>query len=117
MDKSEILAAFATRFVRKEFRERFLHEAAKKPTDLHRRVCHELEKIFDVSYKGGNMPFYAGDQCLFLGWSSPISILSWEEAKARIAAGGGGYLAIKSDGSAFYAEAEGYPPLVYSGRR
>jgi methionyl-tRNA synthetase len=114
MEKSEAVAIFASRFVRKEFRERFQHELAKKPGDLHRRICHEIEKVFDGAYKGQAASFQAQDQCFFLGWSS-VTVTTWAEAKARIDQGGGGYLAIKSDGSAFYAETEGYPAQAYAG--
>jgi hypothetical protein len=115
MEISNTLITFAGRFVKEEFRERFLHEAMKKPKDLHQRICHDIEKIFDNSYKGRAAPFQAQDQCLLLGWSSPFTATSWDEAKAKIDQGGGGYLVIKSDGSAFYAEAEGYPALAFAG--
>ena len=37
------------------------------------------------------------------------------EAEKKMAGGGGGYLVIKSDGSAFYAETEAYPAVIYAG--
>lgn len=115
VESAEALAVFASRFIRKDFRVRFLHEAVKKPGALHRRICHEIESVIDSSYKGRAAPFQANDQCLFLGWFSNISVRAWSEAKAVIDHGGGGYLVIKSDGSAFYAEAEGYPAQTYAG--
>jgi hypothetical protein len=115
MEKSEAFAIFASRFVRREFRERFQHEALKRPRDLHRRICHEIEKVIDSSYKDKAPSFQAQDQCFFLGWSPVITAIAWAEAKARIDRNGGGYLVIKSDGSAFYAETEGYPPQTYAG--
>jgi hypothetical protein len=115
MEKSKILTAFASRFVRGEFRERFLHEAAKKPVNLHRRICHDIGKVFDGKYEGHPAHFQAADKCLFLGWSSPFILVSWAEAREKMKAGGGGYLVIKSDGAAFYAETESYPPVAYAG--
>ena len=32
-----------------------------------------------------------------------------------MSSGGGGYLVIMADGSGFYAETEGYPPIIYTG--
>ncbi|AYQ28873.1 MULTISPECIES: hypothetical protein [unclassified Polaromonas] len=115
MTNPEALAAFVGRFVKAEFRDRFLHEAVKKPKDLHRRVCHDIEKIFDGSYRGRPAAFQVDDQCLLLGWSSPFTAVSWTDAKAKIDQGGGGYLVVKSDGSAFYAETEGEPGVAYAG--
>ena len=116
MDNLEILTSFSDRFVRKDFRDRFLHEAMKNPRELHRRICHDIEKVFDSRFKGQPASFQPSDQCLFLGWSSPIVTLPWAEAKAKMDSGGGGHLAIKIDGSAFYAETEAYPAVVYAGQ-
>jgi len=115
MDHFEVLTIFSSRFVRKEFRARFLHEATKRPVDLHRRICHDIEKVFDHRYKSQAPNFQPSDQCLFLGWSSPIKVISWAEAQATMEGSGGGYLVIKSDGSAFYAETESYPATAYAG--
>lgn len=117
MDESEALARFARRFVRPEFRERFLHEARKKPQELHRRICHDIESVIDASFKGQAASIQPQDPCLFLAWFAPVTRMSWHEARTRMASGGGGYLVIKADGSAFYAETEGYPAQVYAGGR
>jgi hypothetical protein len=115
-DVLEALARFAERFIRREFRERFLHEAANRPVDLHRRVCHDIEKLFEHRYRDGPVHFRPSDRCLFLGWSAPIAVLSWTEVDAKMSRGGGGHLVIRTDGGGFYAEAEGFPPpLVYAG--
>jgi hypothetical protein len=114
-DHLEVLTKFSRCFVHKEFRERFLHEAIKRPVDLHRRICHDIEKVFDGRFKGQSSPIQPSDQCLFLGWFSGITVISWSEAKEIMRSGGGGYLVIKSDGSAFYAETEGEPPMTYAG--
>jgi len=115
MDQTEILALFAQRFVRREFRKRFLHEATKKPVALHRRICHDMEKVFDPKYRNQTGRFQPSDQCLLLGWFTAIKLTSWEEAQATMATGGGGYLAIRIDGASFHAETEAYPAVVYAG--
>jgi len=116
MELLETLAIFADRFVQKAFRERFVHEAIKKPIDLHRRICHDIEKVFDAKYKGQPASFKENDNCLFLGWFSPVTAMTWKEAKENMSGGGGGYLVVKSDGTAFYAETEAYPSVPYAGR-
>lgn len=115
MSLREPLVAFADRFVEPRFRERFVHEALKKPQALHRRVCHDITELFAEQYRGRSAPFADSDTCLFLGWSTPLESMDWHTAKKNMSAGGGGYLVIKSDGSAFYAETEGYPPVCYAG--
>lgn len=115
MDEKNLLSEFADRFVNKQFRERFVHEAMKTPRDLHGRICHDIEKVFDRKFRGKVAPFKDADECLFLGWSSSIATTTWQEAKSRMATGGGGYLVIKSDGKAFYAETEDYPAVPYAG--
>ncbi|WP_157571935.1 hypothetical protein [Hydrogenophaga taeniospiralis] len=115
MDRVLVLRKFAENFVRDEFRERFIHEAMKKPRKLHARVCHEIFHIFDDKYKDGTPKIGVNEQCLYLGWSSEISELTWQEACEKMAGGGGGYLVISAAGTAFYAQTEGYPALNYAG--
>ena len=109
------LAEFANRFIEPRLRERFVHEALKKPKALHRRVCHSMSELFGEKFRGQSANFENSDTCLFLGWSSPFEIIDWHTAKKSMSAGGGGYLVIKVDGSAFYAETEGCPPVCYAG--
>lgn len=115
MSSREVLAAFADRFVEPRLRDRFVHEALKKPQALHRRICHDIAELFGDQYRGRSAPFADSEAFLFLGWSTPLESMDWRTAKKRMSAGGGGYLAIKADGSAFYAETEGYPPVCYAG--
>jgi len=115
MENKEILTVFANGFVNKAFRDRFVHEALKKPNDLHRRICHEIEKVFDNKYKNGIHTFRGEEPCLFLGWFNKIKIISWEEVEATMANGGGGYLVINTKGTKFYAETEAYPSKIYAG--
>ncbi len=115
MNEVEIITKFSRNFVKKKFRERFVHEALKKPNDLHRRICHEISKVFDESYEGKHISFMDEDQCIFLSWNSPIYKTTWKDAKEIMSSGGGGYLVIKADSSGFYAETEAYPAIIYSG--
>ncbi|MBC7750230.1 MAG: hypothetical protein H7Z73_00715 [Candidatus Saccharibacteria bacterium] len=41
--------------------------------------------------------------------------MTWKEAKDKTSNGGGGFLVIKDDATAFYAETEAYPAIVYAG--
>lgn len=113
MNQLICLSEFAKHFVTTEFQERFLHEAKKKPRSLHRRVCHEIDRIFSSQYKGRATSIRGGENVFFLSWSSTIKEIPWIEAKIEIAKGGGGHLAIRTDAKAFFAEAEGYPGLSY----
>ena len=115
MENKEILSNFANSFVNKSFRTRFVHEAIKRPNDLHRRICHEMEKVFDIKYKNRTHAFANEEPCLFLGWFSNIKELTWKEAEEIMAEGGGGYLVINTKGTKFYAETEDYPSEKYSG--
>lgn len=115
MDEIQILKKFAEKFVIKEFQERFIYEALKRPKDLHRRICHQISTVFSEAYEGKKKSFDNKDECLFLSWGEPIYPTTWEEAKAVMSSGGGGYLVIKADGSGFYAETEAYPAKIYSG--
>ena len=114
MEQLEVLDLFASRFVQKPFRERFVHEAMKKPMDLHRRICHDIENVFDTKYRDRTVSLNDEDHCLFLGWPSKLTTKTWKEAKEQMSSGGGGYLVIKADASSFYAETEAYPAVVYS---
>lgn len=88
----------------------------KKTQRLHTRICHEISLLFDDKFKDKLPSFSAQDECLFLGWSSSITETTWKEAQEKMSNNGGGYLVIKSDGTAFYAETEGYPPTIYAGK-
>lgn len=113
MDKASCLAAFAERFVASDYRERFVHEATKKPHTLHRRVCHEIDRLFAGKYKGAATSIRDGELVFFLTWSSGMIETTWGEAKTTIARGGGGHLVVRANATAFFAEAEGYPALTY----
>ena len=42
----DLLVTFAVRHVQSGIRERFLHEALKKPGKLQSRICHTIHDIF-----------------------------------------------------------------------
>lgn len=115
MNENQILKKFAERFVKKKFQKRFVHEALKRPKDLHRRICHQITTVFDEAYKRKKISFDNKDECLFSSWGEPIYLTTWKEAEEVMSSGGGGYLVIKADGSGFYAETEAYPVKIYSG--
>jgi hypothetical protein len=73
-----------------------------------------MSELFGDKHRGQYEPFVDSEVCLFLGWSSPFEIVDWHTAKGKMSTGGGGFVVIKSDGSAFYAETEGYPPVCYA---
>ena len=61
MNTQSRLEEFASRFVLASFRQRFVHEALKKPQKLHQRICYRIDEVFPDRYKGGASPFRWGD--------------------------------------------------------
>ena len=104
MDTHEILKEFAERFVEKHFRERFLHEAKKKPGNLHTRICHGIDKVFSARYIGGSIAYHHEDQCLILS-GNKIEETTWALAEKQMGTGNG-VLIIDATGRKFYAETE-----------
>lgn len=113
---NQVLTKFAKKFIIKKYQERFVHEAMKRPVDLHRRICHSISNVFSDEYEGINISFKNEENCMFLNWVEPLHSTTWEKAKEIMSSGGGGYLVIKADGSGFYAETEDYPAQIYSGK-
>ena len=116
MDKDEILKEFTERFVGKHFRDRFLHEAKKKPQDLHARICHGIEKVFSAKYVGGSITYRDEDQCLMLsGNYIEETTQALAEKEMRLS---DELLIIDATGRKFYAETEatiGSPSALYGG--
>lgn len=108
MKNKETLEAFAANFVIPEMRERFVHEAIKKPKKLHARICHGIEEVFPSKYKENVVPFAPDGPCLFIGWRQALEELTWSDA-SKEAGLGGGILIIDISGRKFYAESEGAP--------
>lgn len=117
MNTTDTLAAFATNFVKENLRDRFLHEALKKPTKLQARICHGLDELFPEKYKNGSALFEPETPCLLLGRRSKFEETIWREASKQLGFGDG-VLVISSTGRQFYAESEGTPVSeVWAGAR
>jgi hypothetical protein len=104
MDKDEILKKFAGRFVEKNSHDRMLHEAKKKPQDLHTRICHGIEKVFSSKYAGSSITYQLEDKCLILSGNN-IEETTWALAEKQMGLGNG-LLIIDSTGGKFYEETE-----------
>lgn len=102
-----MLKEFADRFVNEEFRERFLHEAARKPSKLNERVCHQIECLFDKKYKNG-APIFAQEETCIVLTSGGQKTLPWSKASLLLGIGEG-VLIISESGRKFVAETEGSP--------
>jgi hypothetical protein len=117
MNATDTLTAFAAHFVKENLRERFLHEALKKPTKLQARICHGINELFPEQYKNGSAHFEPETPCLLLGRRSKFEETTWREASKQIGFGDG-VLVISSTGRQFYAETEGSPlSEVWAGAR
>jgi hypothetical protein len=117
MTHVETLQTFAAAFVKPEFQQRFVHEALKKPTKLHERVCHKIDDLFPVKYRNGTVAFKADAPCLVIGWHRGLKEATWGEAHKQMQLGGG-LLVIDLSGTKFYAETEGSPKSeVWAGER
>lgn len=112
------LEEFAGRFVLASFRERFVHEALKKPRKLHERICHRIDEVFPTQYKGGALPFKPGDDVFPIvgtGYDCADEC-KWEDV-ANIEGTGYGFLVASHNLTHFYAETEsglGFPYQTYS---
>jgi hypothetical protein len=119
MDYTEIFKAFASRYVKPELRGRFVHEASKKPDKLYCRVCHNIDKLVDVSLVNGQCNFNDDDECIVLSGFRGFQASTWEQIKKQIGLGNG-MLVIGSRGVKFYAETEsakGVPSVAYAAGR
>ena len=113
----ETLEAFASTFIRPEFRDRFAHEATKKPDKLLARVCHNPCDLFEASLTSGSCTYEPTDLCLILFRPGGFKTSTWAEA-FRAMGLGNGFLVIGVGGGKFYAETEasrGAPSVVFAG--
>jgi hypothetical protein len=116
LNEQEILSVFAARFVIGVFRERFVHEAMKKPARLHERICHHIQEVFAEDLKNGRCKYQPEEACWVLNGSKPIRLSTWQTA-SRLIGLGDGLLVIGSGGNKFYAETEtvrGAGTVVYA---
>jgi hypothetical protein len=116
----EFLGRFAEAFVVSSFRDRFVHEAMKKPQRLATRICHSIEEIFAASFRGGESPFEAGDACIPIsGTALNPQRCRWSDLAPYVRAGAGALIASENC-DRFYAETEseqGSPYRIYTGSK
>lgn len=110
MEVEAALLVASENFVLLERRDRFVHEARKKPEKLMARVCHEIEMLFESRFLGGSCSFPEGDGCILYTLTGRVSKSTWGEAMKAVALGGGGFLIIDESGKRFFAQSEGFPP-------
>ena len=118
MGNRHVFEAFALAYVRPEFRDRFVHEAAKKPEKLLSRVCHTPADLFDTSLANGKCSYEPTEPCLVLSraYIRGFRASSWAEAHRAMGLGDG-LLVIGAEGRKFYAETEamqGAPSVSYA---
>lgn len=113
MDERATIEAAASRFVRAAFRERFVHEALKKPERLMARVAHEIDAVFERRFRGGRPGPAASGACLLFELTGRRRVTTWRDAMDQVGRGGGGFLVIAESGRCFFAEAEGEPPPAH----
>jgi hypothetical protein len=117
MRDTQVFDSFAARFVRSEFRVRFVHEATKKPDKLYARICHNIGDLFEQSFADGNCTFEDSEHCVMLAGLKGFRPATWAEAN-RLMGLGDGILVIGNSGAKFCAETEamkGSPAIKYAG--
>lgn len=116
MSDKELFETFAQNFVRPEFRDRFVHEALKKPGKLHSRICHSIGDLFDAKFAHGTCSFGDAENCVMISGSKGFKTATWSDARNLIGFDIG-LLVIGADGRKFYAETEasrGDPSVKYA---
>ena len=113
MNKEKTLSEFANRHVRNEFRGRFIHEALKCPSKLHKKLCHKIGLLFDDKYIDGTAVFAPDEICLVVA-RSRIEEIPWSDAKLLLG-WGDGVLIVSECGRKFKAESEGCPKTISYG--
>ncbi|GEM_PF-4651194 len=116
MDERSAIEAAAQRFVLSTFRDRFVHEALRRPERLMTRICHQIDAVFERRFRGGSTACPAQAPCLFFELTGRRSWTTWGLAMDLVRRGGGGFLVIDGSGRGFFAQAEGEPPpTCYAG--
>jgi hypothetical protein len=113
------LETFAENFIVSSFRDRFVHEAIRKPGKLQGRICHAIHEVFVETYLSEVCPFRPEDSCIPITGTGVESLKEdlWSNVE-KLATRGFGLLVIAPDGTKFFAETEaekGHPSLTYSG--
>jgi hypothetical protein len=114
------LTEFAAYFVVSSYRERFVHEAMKKPQRLATRICHSIEEVLSQSYLSDSISFDPQDECVPIsGTRLNLQECCWRNLTPYVRRGAGVLVASKAC-DRFYAETEseyGLAFVVYSGRK
>ena len=109
------LAAFAGTCVVDSLRARFMHEALKRPSKLHERICHHTAELLESRFAGGEVAFQQEDQCLLIHDARGFIEMPWAKAQ-KLLNGYGGVLVISVAGTRFYCESEAAPKIqVWAG--
>lgn len=108
MTTIELLRKFAANFVLPDYRDRFVHDATKRPEKLDYRISHHIESVFDKRFAGGSIQYDKNDLCLILVGARSESTTTWADAEMKMEMGMG-LLVIDANGEKFYAETEGGP--------
>jgi hypothetical protein len=119
MRPEDFLREFAAHFVVPSYRERFVHEAMKKPQRLATRICHSIGEVLSQSYLSDSISFDPQDESVPIsGTDMDLQECSWVDLSPYVRRGAGVLIASKAC-DRFYAETEseyGSPFVVYSGR-
>ncbi len=110
MNLETALVSASQYFVRKEHRERFIHEATRKPEKLMARVCHQIDQLFEDRFSGKTCAPCITNECIIFTLTGRMKISTWSEALEIVERGGGGFLVIDETGKHFLAQSEGFPP-------
>lgn len=113
MDDRSAIEAAAQRFVLAPFRDRFVHEALRKPARLMTRIAHQIDAVFERRFRGGSTACPAKAPCLFFELTGRRQSTTWGLAMDLVRRGGGGVLLIDASGRSFFAQAEGEPPPTW----
>ncbi len=108
------LATFVTHCVKAPRRERFLHEAAKRPDKLNKRICHHPHELFLVKFYNGKVTFDPDEPCLVLKSTKGFQEMLWGDIEGKTGSYGG-LLVISLQSPKFYAETEAPPAVVIWG--
>lgn len=110
MQHSAALSLFIAKCVKEPLRDRFMHEAVKRPEKLHERICHHAQDLFLEKFRGGQVAFAADEPCLVLDPAKGFQEMAWQmiEAKTELY---GGLLVIALLAPKFYVETEASPKI------
>ncbi len=109
---------FLKKFIRKEMRDRVVHEWRKKPAGLHYRFCYKATELFNDQYKNGRAEFRAEETVLLLR-GEETHLIPFSEAEQYLGTGYG-VLIVELNGSEFIAETgteKGDPSETSAGSR